>query len=42
MAMRFMSIEDMEEVLKPFVNTEGGVKVTDIEGLRGEAIDRLA
>ncbi len=41
MAMRFMSIEDMEEVLKPFVDTEGEVKVTDIEGLRGEAIDRL-
>ena len=41
MAMRFMSIEDMEECLKPIVQTEPEVKVLDSEKLRGEPIDRL-
>ena len=41
MALRFMSVEDMEEYLKPFVETEGEVKVLDREGLRGDPIDRL-
>ena len=41
MAMRFMSIEDMEEYLKPVCQTEPEVKVLDREKLRGEPIDRL-
>ncbi len=41
MALRFMSIEDMEEYLKPYVETAGEINVLDPEGLRGEPIDRL-
>jgi len=41
MVMRFMSVEDMDEYLKPFVETDGGVKIKDLDGLRGEPIDRL-
>jgi len=41
MAKRFMSIEDMEEYLKPFVETGDKVKVLDADKLRGEPIDRL-
>ena len=41
MAMRFMSIEDMEEYLKPIVQTEPELKILDREKLRGEPIDRL-
>jgi len=39
--LRFLSIEDMEEYLHPFVDTDGTVKIIDREGLKGEPIDRL-
>jgi len=41
MALRFLSIEDMEEYLLPFVDTDDEVKVINADGLLGEPIDRL-
>ncbi len=41
MVMRFVSVEDMELYLKPYVETAGEVNVLDRNGLRGEPIDRL-